>query len=468
MKFWKLFSTRIHRALLGAAIATGLAVGATPAAALTADIPASRDSTLIEQSEGALGNGAGPNFFAGRTSQSVGSLRRALIAFDVSAYLPAGAVVTGASLNLHASITTEGPRDFGLYRVLSDWGEGASSTDGGRGAPSEAGDATWIHTFYDTNYWSTAGGDAGMNASSIAAVDGPGYYTWPSTPEMAADVQGWLVNPASNFGWIVIGGEGSPVSAKRFDSRENPDASTRPLLTVTYETGSDYPCEDAGLRGGALGLCRAYCYAADCDGDETRASQKACTKLAWNFEKVSGGLPLPCRTVGSDGDGDGVEDGADNCPMTPNTDQEESDGDGPGDACDNCPEISNSDQEDTGGEAGVGDACDCPCFTQRDVEDLVVALSNQALYREPICIDTRIGVKPLTTITAMRVDGQRCGTGSADCSALAVEFTEDRVCQLNPPAPAPATSLQGISDAQREACREYILGAAGITMIECS
>lgn len=294
-EFLAVFSSRLHRTLLAATIAAGLAGAATPAVALTAEIPASRDSTLIEQSEGALGNGSGPNFFAGRTAQSSGSLRRALFAFDLSSYLPAGAVITGASLDLHASITTEGPRDFGLYRVLSDWGEGASSTDGGRGVPSEAGDATWIHTFYDTHFWSAAGGDAVMNRSSMTAVDGPGYYTWPSTPDMTADVQGWLDDPASNFGWMLIGDEGAPVSAKRFDSSENPDPSTRPLLTVTYEIGSDEPCEDAGLLGGALGLCRAYCYAVNCDGDETRASTKACENLARNFGKVSGGLPLPCR-----------------------------------------------------------------------------------------------------------------------------------------------------------------------------
>ena len=269
-----------------------------PPAALTADIPASRDSTLIEQSEGALGNGAGPNFFAGRTAQTSGYLRRALLAFDVAAHVPAGAVITGASLSLHASITTEGPRDLSLHRVLSDWGEGASSTDGGRGVPSEAGDATWIHTFHDTQFWIAAGGDAVMNLSSMTPVDGPGYYTWPSTPEMTADVQGWLDDPASNFGWMLIGDEAAPVSAKRFDSRENPDASTRPLLTVTYEPRPDTPCEDAGLRRGAYRLCRAYCYAADCDGDEPRASRRRCARLARFFKWVSHGSPLPCLPPG--------------------------------------------------------------------------------------------------------------------------------------------------------------------------
>ena len=60
---------------------------------------------------------------------------------------------------------------------------------------------------------------------------------------------------------------------------------------------------------------------------------------------------------GLDGDGDGVEDGADNCPAASNPDQADSDGDGIGDACDNCVDTSNADQADTDGD-GVGDACD--------------------------------------------------------------------------------------------------------------
>jgi len=38
-----------------------------------------------------------------------------------------------------------------------------------------------------------------------------------------------------------------------------------------------------------------------------------------------------------DVDGDGVGDSCDNCPMTPNADQDNADGDDKGDACDFCP-----------------------------------------------------------------------------------------------------------------------------------
>ena len=59
----------------------------------------------------------------------------------------------------------------------------------------------------------------------------------------------------------------------------------------------------------------------------------------------------------SDRDGDGVFDGDDNCPDTPNADQADADGDGVGDVCDNCVDNANTDQADADGD-GVGDVCD--------------------------------------------------------------------------------------------------------------
>ncbi len=70
----------------------------------------------------------------------------------------------------------------------------------------------------------------------------------------------------------------------------------------------------------------------------------------------------------ADDDGDGILNGADNCPDVANTDQADADGNGIGDVCqdtdndgildinDNCPTISNPGQEDANGD-GIGDAC---------------------------------------------------------------------------------------------------------------
>ena len=51
---------------------------------------------------------------------------------------------------------------------------------------------------------------------------------------MVADVQGWLDDASTNFGWIIIGNESTNKTTKRFDSRENPSEGNRPTLAIEY------------------------------------------------------------------------------------------------------------------------------------------------------------------------------------------------------------------------------------------
>jgi hypothetical protein len=69
--------------------------------------------------------------------------------------------------------------------------------------------------------------------SSWAAVFGVRDYTFFSSTQMVADVQFWLQNPESNFGWILISeSEDSNLTARRFASRE--DAESTPLLEIEF------------------------------------------------------------------------------------------------------------------------------------------------------------------------------------------------------------------------------------------
>lgn len=197
-----------------------------------------RDNTLIQSASGARSNGAGMFLFAGRTGQISDSLRRGLIAFDIAAAIPARSTIVSVRLKLHLSKTAvlNVLQDIRLHRALSAWGEGTSVGLGGEGAGANAapGDATWIHTRFDTGLWANPGGDFTFASSATQAVGDPGDYTWGTTPQMVADVQAWLDDPASAQGWVLIGNESTARSAKRFASRENADTLARPELTVVF------------------------------------------------------------------------------------------------------------------------------------------------------------------------------------------------------------------------------------------
>jgi hypothetical protein len=203
------------------------------AAAETVVIEASRDATLIEDPDGALANGSGPVFFAGRTSQADGSVRRALLHFDVAGAVPRGAIVERVTLTLFMTPSNRNEDRLALYRVLADWGEGPSAASGGGGRPAEPGDATWLHTFYDDAFWTISGGQFLGRPSAAALVAGSDFYSW-SGRRLAQDVRVWAAAPHRNFGWILIGDETRPQTAKSFASREAADPAVRPVLEVTY------------------------------------------------------------------------------------------------------------------------------------------------------------------------------------------------------------------------------------------
>lgn len=206
----------------------------------TAFIEATQDNTLYESAEGELSNGAGDHFFAGLTA--AGDIRRGLIAFKDLSGIPNGATIQSVKLHLRMSATTTGPTPVNLLRVQANWGEGNShaAAEEGQGGAAQLGDATWVHRFYDNQTWTTPGGDFVEVASATKQVDEEGAYIFGSTSAMVADVQDWKDNPGANFGWILIAAE-DVNSAKRFDSRSNPDELFRPLLEVKFSaTGSSF------------------------------------------------------------------------------------------------------------------------------------------------------------------------------------------------------------------------------------
>ncbi|MEZ4826705.1 MAG: DNRLRE domain-containing protein [Bacteroidia bacterium] len=205
---------------------------AQSATTLVADL----DNTLIEDAGGLLSNGSGNYFFSGRTGQATGGIRRGLVHFSFSS-LPANAVVDSVSLILNMTMGSgTGSQTIDLHRVMASWGEGTSAAAGneGAGAASTGGDATWIHRFYDTTQWVSAGGDFLANSSGSQDVPSTaGNNTWAGAG-MVADVNYWLAHPDSNFGWILIGNESTASTSRRFGSHNNADEGQQPRLFVRY------------------------------------------------------------------------------------------------------------------------------------------------------------------------------------------------------------------------------------------
>lgn len=222
-------------------------------------------------------NGSG-NFFGAGCTFSRSQIQRGLIQFDLSG-VPAGAKVVPGSVTLRLYVVDAPKKDpvktrpFWLVRLTGlaqMWGEGISWSTagggGGGGAPAEAGDATWFHTQYDpdvhdptefipggSGFWPEMGAlgnapvDAGALSGSRAGTAGDkNEEAWFAAPGMADDLNAWLQDPSSNFGWIVLGDEtiiDPDASTKRgFASREHADPQLRPWLTFEYSLVPEPGC----------------------------------------------------------------------------------------------------------------------------------------------------------------------------------------------------------------------------------
>ena len=241
-------------------------------------IGAAKDNTLYESTSGSLSNGLGEHFFAGRTGAGGGSkIRRGLISFNIDGNIPAGATIQSVTLTLSMNRTISGNQTVSLHKLTADWGEGTSNAafNEGMGDSATTNDATWIHRFYNSTFWTTPGGDYISSASASTIVGGIASYTFGSSAQMVAEVQDWLDNPGNNYGWILIGNESVGTTAKRFSSKQDTSETSWPSLAVTYLPP---PC-CTGLRG-------------DFDGDGNNATMLDFDYLVNHIFR--GGPASPC------------------------------------------------------------------------------------------------------------------------------------------------------------------------------
>lgn len=193
------------------------------------------DNTLYEDQTGSLSNGSGDGLIAGTTAFAV--TRRALLRFDLAGVVPPGSTITAASLQLTVKQTSAAPQPYDLHAVSVPWGEGPSVAPGGQGAgtAAAAGDATWVHTFFPSAFWSAPGGDFTPTILATATAGAIGDTPSWTSAALAARVQAWLAAPASNHGLLLKTADETVIgSTRRFGARERSNPAERPRLTVTY------------------------------------------------------------------------------------------------------------------------------------------------------------------------------------------------------------------------------------------
>lgn len=234
----------VARSFFVTAGASLLLLGALPnfaSAQTTVSITPSRDNSIYEESTNS--NGIGDVFIGNNAG---GNARRGLLFYDIASSVPVGSIITGVQFDYFVVAPSGRPASLvNFHRSLADWGE-AGSSGRGQGGPAQTNDATWQHAFFSGTNWATAGGDFVAAPSDSFLIGSFGAAT-EVLPGLTNDVQFFLDNPTSNFGWFLIGDETTNASARRILSRE--DTSGQPTLQVTFTAAVPALLGDVNLDG---------------------------------------------------------------------------------------------------------------------------------------------------------------------------------------------------------------------------
>jgi hypothetical protein len=217
--------------LIAAVAAITVLLSFTARAGSIANLTTIADTTLQSAFPG---NNLGGDVAFQSGGRRQGGSARALLLFDIAGSMPSGSTINSVSLTLTVVSTPfDGVNStFELHRIIATWGEGTGTGQGG--APAAAGDATWVHRKWPDVEWTTPGGDFDDAISALQDISGDGDYSFTS-PNLVADVQSWLDNPSTNFGWLLRSqSETTPVTIRRFASRDY--VGNAPVLLVDYST----------------------------------------------------------------------------------------------------------------------------------------------------------------------------------------------------------------------------------------
>jgi len=205
-----------------------------------------QDSTIFEGFD-VGGAGRSSLLYTGRLGSNGGGLkRRLLISFDLSNPTLEGCsnVVAKVELQLEASRVKAVDR-VGLraHRMSKGWTSGTGSNEDADPGVStaEAGESTWEYRVYPAEKWESIGGDFNPIPSATSTASCPSRFGCKrtlSSVAMAADVQTWLNDAKSNFGWILVGDEEELQTAQQFGSGNS-------RLVVSFDAANAFPSTTA-------------------------------------------------------------------------------------------------------------------------------------------------------------------------------------------------------------------------------
>ena len=231
---------------LGSVLLFGMLLSMQPATAWSAQaiINPGQDNTVAQELPD-NSSGACDSIFSGMIDiATLDGARRALLQFDIAGNIPENSTITSVTLNM---AVTRGSNHvdstFTLHPVTAAWVEGVEGCGvrgGGQGEPSTGGVT-----------WNTMPGSGPASGSTLINTTTP---AWNSTAAMVSDVQGWLDNPGTNYGWVLIGDETTKTTTRRFDSREG---ASPPQLVVEFDLDPNTPveacCQDGSCTLTAIG-----------------------------------------------------------------------------------------------------------------------------------------------------------------------------------------------------------------------
>lgn len=244
------------------------------------------DATITEKTPDDPDGSTSP-ITAGTTGPAAGfKSSRGLLRFSLSNSIPSDAIITSAALTVKViqAPPMPAPSTFDLRKLLRAWNESS----------------TWNTRLQPSSPWSASGASAPVDFSSIVtqtnSIPGTGTYTFISNSNMVADVQSWVLNPGSNFGWILISeSQGVAFTERQFASRE--DMPNAPALVVQFTVPAKPPVLTLLPRAGNL-----FKFSFDVESNRTYAVEFCGSLIATNWSVLTNisSQPVSVNIVVSD------------------------------------------------------------------------------------------------------------------------------------------------------------------------